>query len=338
MSTGTPNNLNDQEIDLSIISMKISSFFGGIATSIFKGILFVKKHSIIFIALFFIGAVGGYFLDKAAKVYDHQIIVTPNFGSVDYFYNKIDLLDSKIKAGDTLFLKSIGIQNPKKILQIEVEPIVDIYGFVNNKSNTVSNAQNSQNFELVKLLSEDGDIKKVVKEDLTSKNYAHHKIHITTDGFTNDKSTIDPILNYLNKNNYFATVQKVYISNVKAKILKNEEVIQQIDGLLNEFSSSTNNNQKSDKLVYYNENTQLNEIIQTKTNLVTELGNQRMDLINLDKVIKTNSSVLNVRNTKGLNNKMKFILPIVLMALFILIRFFLSFYKKQSFKVAQNIA
>ena len=39
MSTGTSNNLNDQEIDLSVISKKISGFFGGISTSIFKGIL-----------------------------------------------------------------------------------------------------------------------------------------------------------------------------------------------------------------------------------------------------------------------------------------------------------
>jgi hypothetical protein len=338
MSTGTPNNLNDQEIDLSVISKKISGFFEGITTSIFKGILFVKKHSIIFIALFLFGAVGGYFLDKAAKVYDHQIIVSPNFGSVDYLYNKIDLLDSKIKAGDTLFLKSIGIQNPKKILQIEVEPIVDIYTFVNDKTNTVNNAQNSQNFELVKLLSEDGDIKKVVKDNLTSKNYAHHKIHITTDGLTNDKSTIEPILNYLNKNDYLETLQKAYFRNINDKINKNEEIIRQIDGLLNGFAGSSTNNQKSDKLVYYNENTQLNEIIQTKNGLVAELGTQRMDLINLDKVIKTNSSVLNVRNTKGLNNKLKLILPIVLIGLFIFIRFFLAFYKMQSLKAAQNIA
>ena len=59
--------------------------------------------------LFLIGAGLGYYLDKTTNVYDHQLIVTPNFGSSDYLYAKVEQLNAKIKEEDTLFLKAIGI-------------------------------------------------------------------------------------------------------------------------------------------------------------------------------------------------------------------------------------
>jgi hypothetical protein len=332
MSTNAQNNQEDQEIDLSVISKKISGFFEGISMSIFKGILFVKKNMIIFISLFVFGVVAGYFLDTTTNTYDHEVIVSPNFGSTDYLYAKIDLLESRVSQGDSVFLKSIGIENPSNISLIEIDPIIDIYSFVNNNTAIASNAQNTQNFELVKLLSEDGDIKKVIKDKLTSKNYAHHIIHISTKGFATNKNTIDPILNYLNKNEYFEDVQKTFYNNIKVKMKQNEGIIEQINGLLNQFSLSTTNNQKSDKLVYYNENTQLNEIIGTKNALIGEMGTQRLELINVSEIIKKNSSVINVKNTKGINNKMKLILPLLLIFGFIGFSTFKAFYKKQSAK------
>ena len=113
-------------------------------------------------------------------------------------YSKIDLLESKIKEKDTLFLKSIGIDKPKSLILIEIEPVVDIYTFVNNGYDK-SIAQNSANFELVKLLAEDGDIKKIINDKVTSKNYSSHKILIRTKGFVLDSRVIVPILNFLNQ-------------------------------------------------------------------------------------------------------------------------------------------
>jgi hypothetical protein len=61
------------------------------------------------------------------------------------------------------------------------------------------------------------------------------------------------------------------------------------------FSSSVNRNQQSDKLVYYNENTQLNDVIKTKEALIYR-GVLRVDLIGMDKIIKENSATLNVEH------------------------------------------
>lgn len=326
------NDNQDQEIDLGQISKKVGEFFEGISTKIFKGILFIKMNFILFISLFVIGIVLGFLLDSTTKVYDNQVIVTPNFGTTEYLYSKIDLINSKITQNDTVFLKAIGIKDFKNLKKIKVEPIIDIYSFVNNNTAIASNAENTQNFELVKLLAEDGDINKVIKDKLTSRNYSEHTISITTSSFATNKNLIDPILLYLNKNDYYQKLQKTLVNNINIKIKEDQIIINQIDVLLNQFSTTTAANQKSDKLVYYNENSQLNDILGTKNGLISSIGYQKTQLITIDKIIKDKSRVLNVKNTKGTNNKMKFILPIVLIFGFLFISFFKSFYRKQSAK------
>ena len=334
MSAKSQNELDNQQIDLSQISKAIGNFFGNISASLFSGILFIKRNIFILTALFVIGAAGGYFLDVNTKVYDHQIVVSPNFGSTDYLYSKIELLESRLKERDTAFFKSIGVKNPKRLIAIEVDPVIDIYNFVNNNTVIATSAQNTQNFELVKLLSEDGDINKVIEDKLTSKNYSHHTIHIITNDLISNKSTIDPILAYLNKTEYFERIKKTYLDNIGVKMKQNEGMIEQINNVLNQFSSVNNSNQKSDKLVYYNDNTQLNEIIQTKNSLIEEIGNQRMNLVNSNEIIKTNISVINLKNTKGLNNKKKLVLPVLLIFCFFAFTISVSFYRKQKAKLS----
>lgn len=323
--SATSQNNDNQEIDLSQISKKIGDFFENISNAIFRGILFFKRNIIWVGLLFGIGAGIGFYLDKTTKVYDNEIIVSPNFGSVDYLYAKIDLISSKINDNDTVFLKEVvGIKEPKKLKNIGISPITDVYKFINNSD---------KNFEFVKLLAEDGDIKKVVNENLTSKNYPYHMISYTTDKETSDKKTVQPLLNFLNNSDYFKLIQKEYVNNIRVKIVENDSIISQINGLLNAFSNTTNGSQKSDKLVYYNENSQLNDVIKTKDLLVNEQGIHRLELVNLDKIVKDNSTTLNIKNTQVVNGKMKFILPLLLITIFILVGFFKSYYKNQMAKL-----
>lgn len=333
MSTNTNN--EQEEIDLGQLFSKIGNFFSSITTSIFKGILFIQKNIILLTALIVLGAGLGYYLDSETKVYNHEVIVSPNFGSVDYLYNKINLINSRIKQRDTSFLKSIGIAEPKNISKISIKPVMDIYSFVNENRGTANNAENTQNFELVKLLAEDGDINKVIKDSLTSRNYNHHKIVIVTDGFTTNSKSIEPILNYLNQSTFFKQIQKVYIDNLKNKIEKDMITINQIDALLNQFATASSN-QKNSNLVYYNENTQLNDVIETKNNLIYNIGLQKTQLVSQNKIIKERSSTLNIQNTKGLNNKMKLVLPIVFIFGFIFLSLFISFYNTQKAKLSNK--
>lgn len=325
MSATPQNNPDNQEIDLSQISKKMGNFLESTSTSIFRKFLFIKRN-IIWIGILSVLGVGlGIYLDKTYKVYDNEIIVQPNFGSTDYLYAKIELINSKISDGDTIFLKEvIGLKEPKKFIKVSITPITDVYKFIDNKT---------QNFELIKLLAEDGDIKKIVNESLTSKNYPYHLLSFTTSNVTTDEQTSQPLLNYLNNSDYYKAIQKEYLNNIKIKMVQNDTIISQINGVLNSFSGTVNSTQKSDKLVYYNENTQLDAIIKTKDVLVYEQGTHRLELVNLDKIVKDNSSTLNIRNVKNVNGKMKLALPVLFIFIFILFSFFKSYYRKQMAKL-----
>ena len=313
-------NPQDQEIDLSQVFKKFGAIFQSFIDVIFDFILFVKKNFIPLAILFIVGAGLGYYLDKKNSVYDHQIIVAPNFGSTDYLYSKISLLDSRNREDDSVFLKKIGVKEIDKLGKIEIEPIIDVYKFIENKN---------ANFDLIKLMAEDGDLDKIIKSEITSKNYPFHVIKFKTKDKTITDNTVAPILNFLNDSEYYSTIQKQHVENLKIKMNANDSIILQINNLLNDFSKTTNSNQKSDKLVYYNENNNLNEIIKTKDLLVSEQGNHRMSLINSDKIIKEIAIATNIKNKEGLNGKLKLFLPIVFIFLFTCVVYFLRFYRRQ---------
>jgi len=333
MSTNDQNN-SSEEIDLGVLVKKINGFFSNISLTIFKGILFVKKNILVFGALFIIGAVLGYFLDKTNPSYDSEIIVAPNMGGTDYLYSKIELLTSKLNEGDKPFFKSIGINNPEKISLIEIEPIIDIYNFVNNSTSAAS-AQNTQNFELVKLLSESSDITKVINDKLTSKNYPHHKIHIVTSDKTSIDATIKPLMKFLNTDEYLNKILEISKDNIIIKMKKNEELIAQTDSLIRILTVNLMKDQSKASLVYNNENNQFNDFFNLKNGLINEIAGQRIALINSNSVIKDISTVVNIRNNKGTNGKMKLILPVLFIFMFLIIKLFMAFYKSQKAKLNQ---
>lgn len=322
MSTKVPQNTTDQEIDIFDISKSISSFIERTNVFIFRIIHFFVRNWILVLILAGLGFGLGLYLDTSKKSYKNQIIVTPNFGSVDYLYSKIDLIEAKILAGDTIFLKNVvGFSHPKAIKKIEIKPISDAFKFVEDKE---------QNFELLKLMADDGDINKVLVDNVTSKNYTLHTISIVSNELTDESKINAPLLKYLNNSKYFNAVQKIGFKNLEQLIAQNDTIIAQIDHVLNGFTNTVKNTSKNDKLVYYNENTQLNDIIKTKQYLVTEQGKNRLKLVGFDRTIKEISSTLNIKNTQSLSGKLKFILPVLFIMMFAFIYLFKGFYRKQS--------
>ena len=329
MSTNSQNNDN-QEIDLSEISKKIGGLYDAVLRSIFNVILFFKRKALILGLLFIIGAGLGFFLDSN-KNYNSQIIVAPS-GGVDYLYSKIDLIKSRLSEKDEKFFKSIGITNSDKIQNIKIEPIVDLYNFVNNNTAIASNAQNTQNFEVIKLLAESNDINKVIEDELTSKNYPYHSIIISSEGKISTEEIIKPLLKYLNTDDYMSQISKINKENTLIKMEKNEEEIVQIDSLISVISKNISKNNKGNNLIYNNENSEINGMFELKNKLISEIASQKIQLVKIDTFIKDISITPNIINNKGTNGKMKLILPILFISLFVLISLFLAFYKNQSTK------
>lgn len=314
MST-TPNNVSDnREIDLSQISKKIGEGFQNIGAFIFNCIQFFLKNAIVIVLLFIAGIGLGYLIDNGKKSYEHEIIVMPNFGSTDYLYGKIQLINSKIKEGDTVFMKNMGLKYPKNISKLKIEPIIDPYIFIRDRED---------NFELLKLMAEDGSIDKVLTDKTTSKNYTYHRITFSTLGMATDANTIQPLLGSINDSDYFRVIQKRVVENVKLKMEYNDQTLTQINALLDRYANQVND---KGSLVYYNENTQLDEVLKSKYNLVSEQGNRRIELVNYQKIIKDVSVIANIEKSSS----SKLIFPLLFVFIFILGKLFIGFYKNQS--------
>jgi uncharacterized protein YfkK (UPF0435 family) len=313
---------NNPEIDLLTVFSRIGDFFEWINTLLFRIIRFFVKNAIVIAVLVVVGFGLGKYLDSTLKVYDNRIIVAPNFGSSDYLYSKINQLKAKIAEGDTIYLKKIvGLQQPKTLKSIDIKAITDVYQFIEDKE---------KNFDLIKLMSEDAGLQKVLSDTITSKNYTYHKIYLTTNSLVNDQDFVQPLLNYLNKSDYYDKVQAISLKNLQQEIIQNDTILAQINAVLNGFSNG--NGSKNDKLVYYNENTQLNDVIRTKEDIIRNQGKNRVKLVRFDKTIKEISSILNIKKAQKIKGNMAFVLPALFVILFVLSRFFMVFYKKQVLK------
>jgi hypothetical protein len=313
-------NSQEQEIDLSQIGKSISKVFQNIINKFFDLLFFIQKKIIIVAILFILGVGLGIYLDKEPN-YTTDIVVIPNFGSNEYLYDKVNLIALKLKEKDAAFFKAIGISNIKDFNSIEIQPINGIYNFINSDSQ-------KENFEFIKLMAEDGDIEKIIQDNVTSKNYYLHGINIKTAIAYEKKDLIEPILNYLQQTDYFNKLQKVYQSNLVEKVEANKLLIAQIDQIILNLTQN-----KVGGGVTVSENSGLSELIQKKDQLIYE--NQTLAIHNLeyDKVIKDQNISLNQMNTKGVNNKMKLILPFLSISLYLLGYWFFQVYKQQKKRI-----
>ena len=312
-------NSQDQEIDLGQIGTGIKNFFNGIVNSIFDFIFFVKRKIVIIGLLFVVGVVLAFLLDP--KIYNHEISVIPNFGSNEYLYQKIEQIDTKLREEDDSFFKELSIKNPKDVVGIEIEAYPAIYNFINNK-------EQGNNFELIKLMAEDGDIDKIMQGEITSKNYYHHKISIKTKGKLKKEEFITPVLNYLNANPYFEIQQKVYQKNLADKIALNDSLVKQIDNLIVLLSSNN-----SSGTISISEKNSIPELVEKKDRLISEKQYLLTNVNIFDKIIKEESSIINIRDYKPLFLNNKILFPVILILMYLILYSLLNTYKNQETRI-----
>lgn len=321
--TNQTNNTENQEINLTHVSRKVKGYFSSVNDSFFDGILFIKRNIIAIVILLIVGTGFGYYQDTEGKQYQTKVFLSANFGSVDYLYQEVQNLNSKIH--NTEFKKATGINASKNLLKLKIEPVIDIYNFIDNPAKETD--ENDRNYQLFRLISENGDMQKILKDEITSKNYKLHLLVINTKGQVTDKD-IKPLLDYLNSNPYYKTLKAEYIKNLDIKIASNDTVIKQIDAILNSVPKTSG----AGANLVLNDNTGLHEIVKQKEKLVKEQGRNRIDKINFNKIINDSSMALNGADDNILSGNMKIIMPLLLFLLFVAVAKFISYYKRQTEK------
>lgn len=296
----------NNEIDFFNIFTKLSQILKKIQNLCLHLFLIIKTNKLMVLFLILIGISSGFYFDSYKKEYIQNILVSSNFNSTNYLYEKIDLIESKIKEKDKCFLKKIGIKHPEKIKKIQIKPINLLFQFIENRPN---------NFELIKLMAENSKIDNVIEKEMLYKNYKFHKILIFSKKVTR-KEFINPIIKHLNKNEFFDKIKKEKIKQFEEKIIYNEAIIAQINKIINTFINNFNN--KNNSFISYNENTELNEILKTKQQLIKENDSIKIKLIESNQIIKPISIYENKLNNTKIYEKMKFIFPVLLIFFFLI--------------------
>jgi hypothetical protein len=315
------NDLNDQEINLSQLAENIKKISNLILDKLFNIFLFLKKQFFILITLIIVGVAMGAYISKATKSYEQKIIVKPNFKSIDYLYNKIDLINAKLDEKDSAFFNSINITNYNDIMSISIEPIIDIYNFVENNGQPT-------NLELIKLMATDPNVGNIIKDKVTSKNFKNHLIEFKTKNKYKREELIEPLLEYLNDSEYYSKIKVLALETSLRELKNNDSTLVQIDKILDQLSKAASN-KSSSQSIYINNSDQINDLINQKKTLAKQKTAIQIDLINETHTIKEISSTTNTLELQQKNGDYKFLFPIYFVLAFILIKIFVAFYKSQ---------
>jgi hypothetical protein len=303
MSDQNKKSMNE-EIELSVFFRGIRNFGVNLIKLLFQALSFYRRYIIVVLVLVVGGAVGGYFMDESFKKnYKNEIIVIPNFGSTEYLYTSISMINSKLKNKELGFFESIKLPDAKSIREITIEPVKDVYAMVTKEKT---------NIDVFKLLAEKGDIAKITSELNTSQHFKFHKITIYKKGSSFGDKGIIALLDYLNKNEYYDEYGKVAIDNAKKKIVRNNEMISQIDTLLSTFRKTGTAKEQG---ISINQNSQLNDLVLTKEALISDNKKNELDLIDGSKTIKEISIINDIIEDRLIASKM-ISLPLLLLALF----------------------
>jgi len=305
----------DDEVDLGFIFTAIGNFFNRIFKALLSVLIFIGKHKIRLGIIILIGAIIGYLLDlKRNQPFESNFIVSSNYESADYLYNKIETIDRKIKQKDTVFLKTVFGSQYDLVKGVNVEPIVEIYDFIGN---TESNAK------LFELLSEDEDKKEFINAPVNSMNYTYHKVKVIILGEEYHKNTTDAFFSFINSNSYLSNIKDIALQNSNDQILQNNFAINQIDSLINSIINYNNSKEESKSLVSINENTEFDALFERKKYL---LNNNKY----LEEVLVNNKTIIGILDANYavtydrdfFESRRTILIPIVLVTLYLLFFFF----------------
>lgn len=275
--TTSHTQVDETEVDIKHFSNRVGGFYDNFIYSIYRLLRFFKRRWYVFLVLIGIGIGLGLYVDST-KSYRlrHELLVVPNFGSVDYLYQKV-------KDYDRLSLnkKLISLNAGNEVEKIKIEAVYDAYNYI---------LTDPVHFEAFKVLSERAiDLEKYSKSKLASKNFKYHMLTVYTDGFGNTDLTIDKILEDLNSDPYFNKRKELEKVNTLAKRIEVAKSIEQINGLFQRLGSDNKVND-----ITMNAYPELADVLTAKEALMKQLNAIDVQTIEQDKVIYLATKMTNI--------------------------------------------
>ena len=226
----------NEELDIIVLIEKIKLMLLSLFLQIFRRsksfLLGWKKLLAIIIA----GLVLGYFQtdSKLPNAKEATVLVKINFDAGNYVYDAVDLINLKISSADyDFFNQEIKLNEDESVDEVSISPVIDIKDIMAKDINANEIRALFDNLEY-----EDGfSVTEGFKSD-----YDYHFIKV---GVSNNSSisTVNKIVDYFNNNPLFTELKERNLQRISSIISDNKQTINQIDKLLEHYTSENKTKQ-----------------------------------------------------------------------------------------------
>ena len=319
--TNERNNNTQEEIDILVLFNKIKTLFLQTILFFFRTIKEVLLAWKKLAALIAIGAVLGYVAENITEkesAKEASILLRINFDAGNYVYDAISLINQKIEAEDEdFFTNDMKFNEDEALAEISIKPIIDLKDILKDDINANEIRTLFENLEFEDNLA--------MTEGFRS-DYEYHILDLNISSSASN-SSLKKIIDYFNTNPLFIGLKERQLQSISSTIFNNEQTINQIDKLIEKYSSA-DNFEKSTSQLYIDNKTYLpNELIKIKITLEEqneELKGER--ILSTETVMVVNDTSLLIEQ-KGLRDNKTIYYPILLVLIFILGGVILKLYR-----------
>lgn len=317
------NSNTSDEIDLGQLLQLVKRGFHNLGNFILRIFIYLKRNSLKLIGLGAIGIAISYGLSQIiSKKLKTDVIVHPNFESKNYLYDAVNEVSANIKARNTGFFEGMNIAiEDLKGFEISVEAIED------EEIKTDDSVLNEMKYlEILENFKDESFVIDILRSELSEKSVIDHKITFGYRDGQTGPAIVEKLMKYLNTNEYFSEIKKVYNENATSRIAKNDQLINQIDELVENYSKALlAEKQKSGSgVVYMEKENTLNvpSLLTMKNELLKEIEVKKLEVAQQTEIL----TVLNFGKTqeikKSFFNQTYFLIPTLLLLAFFMLSFF----------------
>ena len=310
--TNERNNNTQEEIDILVLFNKIRTLFLKSILFFFRTIKEILLAWKKLATLILIGAVLGYITENIAKkesTKEASILLRINFDAGNYVYDAISLINQKIEAEDEgFFTNDMKFNEDEALEEISIQPIIDLKDILKDDIDANEIRTLFENLEFEDNLA--------MTEGFRS-DYEHHMLALNISSSASN-SSVKKIIDYFNTNPLFIGLKERQLQSISSTIFNNEQTINQIDKLIEKYSSADNFEKSASQLYIDNKTYLPNELIKIKIELEEqneELKGER--ILSTETVMVVNDTSLLIEQ-KGLSDNKVIYYPILLVLAFIL--------------------
>ncbi len=311
------------EIDLGQLFKLIGKGFQNVFRAFLFVYLYFKRNIFWFVGLGFLGILTGYLLNQFVEEKQKlEVIVSPIsddthylFDTRVYLYDIVGEIQSEIKAKDTAFFRSLGLDAGKmKGFEIEVAPLrYQEEAMLEDQSGTL---------EALKDFGNSAAISDILQSEFRKRTKKDQRITFYFKETTPGKEYAEKIMAYINSNGYYQQLLQIQANNAEKRIQRNDSLYGQIDMLIENYSEKMTREQTGSQghLTLENqESLDVPSLFQLKNELTEDTELKKLELqMNRDPI-----TIVNFGNPhkldKPLLQKDIVFFPLSFMALFLLI-------------------